>query len=299
MNTGLLFALLSAVVFAVGIVMVRRSAGAAGEAFTVTAMSIFAGIPLFVIVLTFNDGWASFRLLTVNTAIMLVSAGIIHFVIGRLMAYDAFRLIGANRATPITQLSPVYTVLLSWLFISENLTAYVIFGAALMMGGVVLISQEKSAPKEGERVPRREEIKGILLSLGASVCWGITPVLVKPAVGVVGSAVMGNFITYTSAGIVMGLLTLNHNNREHFKRLSFRKNVIPMAIAGLVTAAGQLLYFVALLKSPANIVAPLVSIEVLFIYIISYFVSRRHEVFTYKIALGMAAMIAGTFLLFR
>jgi uncharacterized membrane protein len=72
-----------------------------------------------------------------------------------------------------------------------------------------------------------------------------------------------------------------------------------MILAGLFTAAGQLLFFAALQKSQANIVAPLVSIEVLFIYAISYFINRRHEVFTLKIALGMAAMVAGTFLLFR
>ena len=72
-----------------------------------------------------------------------------------------------------------------------------------------------------------------------------------------------------------------------------------MLLAGVFTAAGQLLYFAALQRSPANIVAPLISIEVLFIYVISYFVSRRHEVFTLKVALGMAAMVAGTFLLFR
>ena len=72
-----------------------------------------------------------------------------------------------------------------------------------------------------------------------------------------------------------------------------------MIIAGLFTATGQLLYFSALEKSQANIIAPLISIEVLFIYGISFFVNRRHEVFTLKIALGMAAMVAGTFLLFR
>jgi drug/metabolite transporter (DMT)-like permease len=299
MDTGLLFALISAVVFAIGIVMVRKTAGAAGEAFTVTAISIFAGIPLFAITLSVNGGWASLQNISLKAVIMLASAGVVHFVIGRLLAYDAFRIIGANRATPITQLSPIYTVLLSWLFIQEDLTAFIIFGALFMMGGVVLISREKSTPAGEKKLLRRDEIKGILLSLGASLCWGITPVLIKPALEGIGSAVLGNFLSYATAGIVMGFLMFNANNRSHFKRLSIKKNVFPMVLAGLFTAAGQLLYFIALQKSPANIVAPLVSIEVLFIYVISYFVSRRHEVFTLKVALGMAAMVAGTFLLFR
>ena len=230
---------------------------------------------------------------------MLAAAGIIHFVVGRLWAYDAFRLIGANRATPITQISPVYTVLLSWLFINESLTAFIGFGALLMMVGVVLISQEKSTPAGENKVTRKTELKGIFLSLGASLCWGITPVLIKPALEALGAAVVGNFISYVTAGIVLGLLTLNSRNRDYFKRLSLKKNLLPMAVAGMFTAGGQLLYFLALQVSPANVIAPLISIEVLFIYVISYFVSRRHEVFTLKIAIGMAAMVAGTFLLFR
>ena len=72
-----------------------------------------------------------------------------------------------------------------------------------------------------------------------------------------------------------------------------------MALAGLFTAGGQLLYFASLQRSQANIIAPLISIEVLFIYVISFFANRLHEVFSVKIALGMAAMVAGTFLLFR
>ena len=294
-----MFALLSAVIFAIGIVMVRKTAGAAGEAFTVTAMSIFAGIPLFVIALSFSGGWGSLQDISLKATVMLASAGIIHFVMGRLMAYDAFRIIGANRATPITQLSPIPTVLLSWLFLQEGLTVFIALGALFMMGGVLLISQEKSTPAGEKKLQRRDEIKGILLSLGASLCWGITPVLIKPALEGIGSAVMGNFITYTTAGIVMGILAFNSRNRNHFKRLSLKKNILPMLLAGVFTAAGQLLYFAALQRSPANIVAPLISIEVLFIYVISYFVSRRHEVFTLKVALGMAAMVAGTFLLFR
>ena len=61
MDTGLIFALISAVLFAVGIVMVRRTAGAAGEAFTVTAMSVFVGIPFFAIAISISGGWVNLQ----------------------------------------------------------------------------------------------------------------------------------------------------------------------------------------------------------------------------------------------
>ncbi len=299
MNTGLVLALVAAVAFAFGIVLARKTAGDAGESFTVTALSIFAGIPLFAIAISISGSWTNLIQVTLVSLAMLAVAGIIHFVVGRTIAYDAFRIIGANRATPITQLSPIVTVLLSWIFLQEKTTLSIVFGALCMMAGVFLVTQEKSQPAGEKKTSRRDEVKGILLSLGAAVCWGVTPVLIKPAIGEIGSSSVGNFISYMSAGIIFALFFMNQKKRDNFRRLSFKKNLLPMIIAGLLTAAGQLFYFAALQKTQANIVSPLVSIEVLFIYVISYFVNRRSEVFTLKIALGMAAMVAGTFLLFR
>ncbi len=299
MDIGLVLALIAAVSFAVGIVLVRKAAGEAGEAFTVTAFSIFAGIPLFAIAMSINGDWHYLASISLKALGMLVAVGIIHFILGRLWAYDAFRRIGANRSTPITQLSTIVTIALSWIFLGETLTFYIGFGALLMLAGVILISQEKGLSSGAKRKLNSDEVRGILLSLGAAVCWGITPVLIKPAVTEVGSAVVGNFVSYSAAGIILLLWLFSKKRRDHFKQLNIKKNVLPMVIAGLFTAAGQLLYFAALARSPANVVAPLVSVEILFIFLLSLVINRRGEIFTWKVALGMAAAVAGTFLLFR
>jgi drug/metabolite transporter, DME family len=292
-------AIFAAMVFAIGIVMVRKAAGDAGEAFTVTVISIFAGIPLFIIAISASGAWTNLAQLSGKALAMLAAAGIIHFVFGRLSAYEAFRLIGANRATPITQLSPIPTLLLSWLFLEETPTYFIILGVLFMMGGVFLITREKENPAGEKKLLGREQVKGLLLSLVAALCWGVSPVLIKPGVEQAGSAAVGNLVSYLAGGLGIGLLFINRERRNSFARLSFKKNILPMAVAGLFTSVGQLLCFVALQKSPANVIAPLVSIEILFIYIISFFVNRRGEVFTIKIALGMLAMVAGAFLLFR
>ncbi len=115
-----------------------------------------------------------------------------------------------------------------------------------------------------------------------------------------GSAAVGTFASYIAAGIVLGVwLLFSRPRRQTLARLSPVKAVLPMALAGLFTAGGQLMYFGALGRSPANIVAPLVSIQVLFIYMMSFLVNRKGEVFTLRVVLGMAAMVAGSFLLFQ
>ena len=72
-----------------------------------------------------------------------------------------------------------------------------------------------------------------------------------------------------------------------------------MAVAGIFTATGQLLNYTALGRSPASVVTPLLSTQVIFIFFLSWLVNRRTEVFSWRVALGMAATLAGTYLLFQ
>ena len=82
-------------------------------------------------------------------------------------------------------------------------------------------------------------------------------------------------------------------------KLPVKKSLLPMALAAVFTASGQLLYFTALGKSPASVVTPLLSIQILFIFLFSFLVNRKIELFTPKVIIGMAATVAGTFLLFQ
>ena len=300
MDTGLILALISSVCFAAGIVMVRKTAGEAGESFSVTAISIFIGIPFFAAAILISGEWRNLLDISWKALALLMSAGVIHFIIGRLLGYNAFRLIGANRATPFTMTNRFYTVLFSVLFLKESITVYLVMGVLLMFAGAALISREKkSAYESKEKKLSHDEVKGILLALGAALCWGITPVLIKPGVEEIGSSSAGAFVSYATAAIVMGFLLLNKERRNNLIKLPVKKSILPMAIAGLFTAAGQLLYYTALGQSPASIVTPLLSIQILFIFLFSFFINRKIELFTPKVIIGTAATLAGAILLFQ
>ena len=299
METGLLLAIVAAVSFSAGIVLVRKTAGEAGESFSVTAVSIFIGIPFFGIAIAVSGEWNQLYNISWRALALLGSAGIIHFIFGRLLGYNAFRLIGANRATIYTMTNRFYTVLFSVLFLDEAITYYIVFGVLLMFGGAALISTEKRNAKETKRKLSRDEVKGILLALGAALCWGVTPVLIKPGVEEIGSASAGAFVSYCFAAVVMGLLLLNGPRRKQLTQLPVKKSILPMAIAGVFTAGGQLLYYTSLGMSPASVVTPLLSIQILFIFFFSFLLNRKIELFTPKVFIGMAATLAGTFLLFQ
>jgi drug/metabolite transporter (DMT)-like permease len=299
MDTGLVLALISSVSFAAGIVLVRKTAGEAGESFSVTAVSVFIGLPFFAIAIFASGDWIALQTISWRAVALLASAGVIHFIFGRLLGYNAFRLIGANRATVYTMTNRFYTVLFSVLFLGEPLTVYVIFGVLLMFAGAALITTEKNNSAGGKRKLSRNEVKGILLALGAALCWGITPVLIKPGVEEVGSSIAGAFVSYVTAAIVMGFLLINRPRRQQLMQLPVKKSILPMAIAGLFTATGQLLYYTALGQGLASIVTPLLSIQVVFIFLFSLLINRKIELFTPKVIFGMAATLAGAILLFQ
>jgi uncharacterized membrane protein len=142
-------------------------------------------------------------------------------------------------------------------------------------------------------------MKGILLALAAALCWGTTPVLIKPGVEQIGSSIAGAFISYCAAAVVMLGLLMRRSLRQQVTQLNLVKSLTPMVVAGLFTSTGQLLYYTALGKSPASVVTPLLSIQVIFIFFLSLLVNRRTEIFSWKVALGMAATLAGAFLLFH
>jgi len=299
MDTGLILAIVAAVSFAAGIVLVRKTAGEAGESFSVTVISIFIGIPFFVIAIFSSGDWNNLLAISWRSLALLGSAGIIHFIFGRLLGYNAFRLIGANRATVYTMTNRFYTVLFSFLFLGESITVFIILGVLLMFAGAALITTEKKSVAEPKKKLSRDEVKGILLALGAALCWGVTPVLIKPGVEEIGSPSAGAFVSYCTAAIVMLLLLINGPRRKQLIQLPFKKSVLPMAIAGAFTAGGQLLYYTALGQSPASVVTPLISIQILFIFLFSFLINRKIELFTPKVFIGMAATLAGTFLLFQ
>ena len=300
METGLILAIIAAVCFSAGIVLVRKTAGEAGESFSVTAVSIFVGIPYFGIAIAISGEWSQLYNISWRALALLGSAGIIHFIFGRLLGYNAFRLIGANRATIYTMTNRFYTVLFSAIFLNETITYYIVFGVLLMFTGAYLVTTEKrSADRQQTRKLSRDEVKGILFALGAALCWGVTPVLIKPGVEAIGSSSAGAFVSYCFAAGVMGLLLTNGPRRKQLAHLPLKQSILPMAIAAVFTASGQLLYYTSLSMSPASVATPLVSIQIIFIFLFSFLLNRKIELFTPKVFIGMGATLAGTFLLFQ
>ena len=233
MEKGLILALFAAVSFAVGIIIVRKVVARVGESFTATVTSVFIGVPFFAVALFFTGEWDKLWSVSWRAFMLLGVAGIIHFVIGRLLGYNAYRLIGANKAVPFTMTSPFYAVILGVLLLKEPVTVFLILGVLCIFTGAALITTEtKSVSETRQKGLFSADVKGILAALGAGICWGITPVLIKPAIGEIGSPLAAAFISYIIASLVMAFLFFRRQHREQISKLPLVTVIIPLIIGG-------------------------------------------------------------------
>lgn len=300
MDNGLIMALFASLAFAGSIVAVRRTAGRVGESFTAAEFSIFVGIPFFAVAVSITGEWGKLLELSWPVFTLLGIAGILHFVVGRLLSYSSYRIIGANKAAPLTNANQFYTVIFGILFLNEALTVFLVLGVLCIFTGTTLITVEKkSVSDETPGGFFSTEVKGIIAALGGALCWGTTPILIKTALAEIGSPYVGAFVSYVVAFIAIMFFFLRRRHREQLGGLRFPFDFLSLMVVGILAATGQLFHFTALNFSPASLVVPIVATNTLFVFILSFFINRNIEVFSLKVVMGTLMVVAGTFLLFQ
>ena len=119
--------------------------------------------------------------------IWLILSGLVGFVIGDLLLFQAFVVIGARISMLIMALTPPITAFTSWLILGEVLSPMNFIGMVVTLTGIsiVILKREK---KELDSTQRRKitanySIKGILLAFGGVVGQGVGLVLSKKGMG--------------------------------------------------------------------------------------------------------------------
>jgi drug/metabolite transporter (DMT)-like permease len=225
----------------------------------------------------------------------LAGAGLVHFIFGRISGFTSIRLIGANRAVPIYTCNMLIAVLLGILFLKESFTPSILAAIVLVFIGIILISIKSNSAK---RVPGEESLLlGVLTGLGAALCWGISPVLVKIGLREVDSPLLAAFVSYAAASIIMGIWLIPPQNREKLSGID-RRSISPLIMAAITMAVAHLLRYISLSFGDLVVLQPLFSTQGLFVFPISFLINREIEAFNLKVILGAIAVVSGVFLIF-
>lgn len=117
----------------------------------------------------------------------LALSGLVGFVIGDLLLFQAFVVIGARISMLMMALAPPFTAFISWLILGEVLTLMNWLGMAVTMFGIVIvILKREKIEKNGEirkKIKSNYSVTGILLAIGGALGQATGLVLSKKGMG--------------------------------------------------------------------------------------------------------------------
>jgi drug/metabolite transporter (DMT)-like permease len=278
---GGLFALLAAVTFAWTNATVRRGV-VTGTAVQATTLSIPIGLPVFFAALLLSGQPGLVAELPIRATLTFAVVGISHFIIGRYCNYRALAAIGTNLAGPVMQFSLIVSLVLAIAFLGETLTPLRILGIVLILVGPALVSRDRGrAPASAEPsafTPRLAEGYGFAF-LG-SICYGVSPVLVRYAVAGQGLAasLAGGVIASAAATVVMLALLLMRGHWREVRAVS-PKAAKWFVTSGILVYLSQIFAYMAVAVAPVTLTAPIIALANVFRIYLSHVLNPEHEVF--------------------
>jgi drug/metabolite transporter (DMT)-like permease len=289
---GFLFAILTAVCFAVPQVLVRRATYQSGESFTALAVSMLVGTPIFVVLVSAFGEWHNFVSFTASQYVLLAAAGLVHLIIARFLFFSSTRLIGANPTAAITRTSVIFSIIFGVAFLGESITGLQVVAALLIMVGAILTSTDIN------RNAFRISTRGLLMGLGTAVCSAGSATLIRPVMEKTDAIYAATFIMYLVAFVVLIIiLAASHDYRERIIVQDSRSWGL-LSIGAVFLVAGHLFRFSALERSPVSIVQPLIATIVIFVLLFSWLINRRIDVFNWRVTAGIAMVLGGVALIY-
>lgn len=292
MESGPLFAILTAAVFAFTQVLVRRATYRADESFTPLAVSMLVGTPVFLLLVSVAGEWTAFVSFTWQQYLLLTSAGIIHLVIARYLFFNSTRIIGANSTAAITRTAVVFSVIFGVTLLGESVTGLQVAAALLIMFGAVLTSTEIS------RRAFRISTRGLLMGLGTAVCSAGSATLIRPVMQEVDVVYAPTFVMYLAAfTVILVMLFINPKQRRVLARQD-RSVWLMLSVVAVFLVVGHVCRFTALKYSPVSVVQPLIATIVVFVLLFSWIINRKIDLFNWQVIIGIIMVMAGVFTIY-
>lgn len=298
MEIGLILAVLVAVFYGLGDNFARRGVLRAGESCTTFLFSLLIGILFILVIITVRTEWDILWHISERAFILLAAAGIMQFIGGRFLYLSAVRRIGVNKACIISRIEIPIAVTLGVIILNEALSGTLILGVLFIIQGVILTGLERKSALnlDGESVPHRAQVNGILLTLTAGFFWGISGIFIRPALQEIGSPFVGSFISYCSAFVIILAFLFGKGLREKLAQLN-RPAIAPIIITGVLISAANIFKYIALSLIPVSLVMPIVATTVIYLIVFAYLMNRKVEVFTPKVIAGILLAAAGTIII--
>ena len=309
---GVALAVLSSLSFSLNGVMSRRGlavASASAGAF----VTVIIGVPMFLFAALVTG--QLFRAGDVSGLgfLLLSTAGILHFGLGRYLNYRAMAAIGATRTGPIQSFTAPYAVLVAYLLLDEGVTFLMGVGIVLVLVGPAVMVERTGAPARQPVPPRGasdtapasntppafqlRQAEGYLFAALSVGAYGTSPIMIRAALeGATDLSVLGGAIAYTAAAIALIVTLLAPGRRGLITAM--RPSTVRLFLgAGFFVFLAQMFRFIALSMAPVAVVTPLMRLSGVFTLVLSWMFNRHLEKITLRVVLGIAVSLVGSVML--
>jgi drug/metabolite transporter (DMT)-like permease len=222
-------------------------------------------------------------------ALALAATALIGPGMGDLLYFAGLRLLGVARAFPVSMAaSTLFTIALAVPVAGEAVTAPVVFGAALIIGGIYSIAVRPEAAGVAGR--QRISRGGVLIVLAAAALWAVSTVTLRVVTEGVAAPVASSIRMPAAAAFAFALARGAGKALWPFHYGG--RSVATLAAAGLMGAGvGSMLYVVAVQEAGAARTAILSSTSPLFVLPLAALLLR--ERITVRVGVGTLLTVAG------
>jgi drug/metabolite transporter (DMT)-like permease len=298
---GELLALCSACCFGAANVTITRGAGAKGEdngAFLSILLTAAIGGGWWVL----QNAGHGFPAMRMDSMLWFAGAGILTIFIGRVFLYASVQHLGAVPASAVKRLNPVFSVLLGVLLLGESFDGAMALGMLLIGASfAVLIRQSlKTAamPKPGTGPAR--SIGATLANLGyfygpvSALAYAFGYVARKQGLVGMPDPAFGTMFGSIVGAVVFVLIARFVHSYRVALRQTFQAFNPWLFAAGVLSSAGQLLYFAALSNSTIARCAILSSMEAFFTILFTVAVTRSFKQLNAPVLVACTLGVLGT-----
>lgn len=278
---GGLLALASAASFALTNAFFRRGAFK-GSVVLAMVITVPLGALVFIAIAAVAGLLPLLAEFSVPSLALFALAGVLHFVCGRYCNFRAIKAAGAVIAGPLVDSGILWTVLAAVFLLNEALTP-------LAMAGIALITIGPSLSLRVSRLPLRTKSgfepryrEGVTFALLASICFGMSPILVGfalPRTSGVGDGIVGGLVSYGVAAVLVLPILLIGSHRNAVAAAG-RPETNWFILSGVMISLSQMARYMALAVAPVSLVMPLLRMAVVFRLLFAWLLNPKTEVLT-------------------
>lgn len=218
----------------------------------------------------------------VTSAWPFVLAGLLAPGIAQILFTFGVRDAGASRTSVTVGTAPLFAVAIALVFLDEPLVAGLLVGAALIVGGGVLLASDRARPAHFRRI-------GLLFALLGTLAFATRDSLIR-WLGTEATDVDPGLATFTTmlTGTTVALLFVLQSRKPLTLRAA--RAFLP---AGLCYGLSYVLLFEAYYRGRVSVVSPIVATESLWGVVLSWLVLRKSENVDARLVAGAFLIVSG------